>query len=111
MTTHLCNSSDLIVILNLDSRYLPIELLNAPTNRDLTKCDIFSLGCTVYEIILGEKLPKNGSEWIAIREGKLRLGEVEELPTELEDLVQMMLQVSNFALHRLKNCIRRFDMF
>lgn len=90
---------DLVLIWILDSRYLPIELLNPSTNRDLTKCDVFSLGCTVYEIILGEKLPKNGKEWIAIREGKLRLGEIELLPTELEDLVQMMLQVSSFCFY------------
>lgn len=71
-------------------------------DRDLTKCDVFSLGCTVYEVLLGEELPMNGSEWIAIREGKLRLGEIEALPTELEGLAQMMLQVSHFRLFFVK---------
>jgi wee1-like protein kinase len=81
-----------------DSRYLPLELLNVSADRDLTKCDIFSLGCTVYEVLLGEELPVNGSDWIAMREGKLRIGEIEALPTELENLVQTMLQVNIFSL-------------
>lgn len=55
-----------------DSRYLPPELLNEYNDcKDLHKADIFSLGATIYELIIGEELPCNGEEWHQIRDGKL----------------------------------------
>jgi wee1-like protein kinase len=56
-----------------DSRYLAPELLDiipddATSIPDLTKCDIFSLGATVLEIMRGEQLPKNGPDWHRIRD-------------------------------------------
>lgn len=54
-----------------DARYLCMELLQE-TSEDLTKCDIFSLGCTLYEVVRHEKLPAEGSEWTALREGTLQ---------------------------------------
>lgn len=30
--------------------------------NDLTKADIFSLGATIYEFMIGEVLPKNGDK-------------------------------------------------
>merc|ERR1719231_1032984 len=55
-----------------DSRYMSRELLELDDRRDLTKCDIFSLGCTVYQICINEPLPANGDEWLAIRAGTLK---------------------------------------
>jgi len=53
-----------------DSRYLAREMLGKPS--DLTKCDIFSLGITMYEVCLGGRsLPGCGQEWQDIRDGKL----------------------------------------
>jgi len=53
-----------------DSRYLAREMLDKPI--DLTKCDIFSLGATLYECCLGGRsLPGCGQEWQDIRDGKL----------------------------------------
>ena len=49
-----------------DCRYLASEVLEAVTDNhipDLTKADIFSLGITVYELMRGRPLPKNGIEW------------------------------------------------
>ena len=40
-------------------------------HRDLTKCDIFSLGCTVYQISLNIQLPAHGDGWLAIRSGQI----------------------------------------
>ena len=53
-----------------DSRYLAREMLDKPS--DLAKCDIFSLGVTLYEVCLGGRsLPGCGQEWQDIRDGKL----------------------------------------
>ena len=53
-----------------DSRYMSAELLQDGP-KDLTKCDIFSLGATVYEICRGRPLPPNGEEWHSLRSGSL----------------------------------------
>jgi wee1-like protein kinase len=54
-----------------DSRYMSRELLTHDgASLDLTKCDIFSLGATMYEICSGGgSLPPNGPEWHALRDG------------------------------------------
>lgn len=43
-----------------DSRYMSMELLGGD-HEDLTKSDIFSLGCTMYEICVGRELPVSAS--------------------------------------------------
>lgn len=45
------------------------ELLSDHTSCDLTKCDIFSLGATVYEIYTRKPLPADGEEWQNLRNG------------------------------------------
>jgi len=57
-----------------DCRYLAQELLrDFPENQipDLTKADIFSFGATIYELMIGSDLPKNGVEWNDLRAGNL----------------------------------------
>lgn len=49
-----------------DSRYMSLELLNG-SFTDLTKCDIFSLGISVYEIVTQIPLPANGEYWHQLR--------------------------------------------
>jgi len=53
-----------------DSRYMPRDLLEG-TPEDLTKCDIFSLGITLYETCINRPLPLCGEEWQDLRDGKL----------------------------------------
>lgn len=36
----------------------------------MTKADIFSLGASIYEFMIGQDLPKNGNKWHAIRSGE-----------------------------------------
>lgn len=52
-----------------DARYLAPEQLQQPS--DPTKCDIFSLGATIYECMLGCELPSCGEAWHALRQGRL----------------------------------------
>ena len=61
-----------------DSRYLAPELINVMTDDpdaipDLTKADIFSLGCTLLEIMNNHKLPSNGQSWHDIRNGDFEI--------------------------------------
>jgi len=53
-----------------DSRYMSKDLLDF-SPKDLTKCDIFSLGATMYEVCSGRPLPTCGQEWQDLRNGKL----------------------------------------
>lgn len=53
-----------------DSRYMPRDLLEG-TPDDLTKCDIFSLGMSLYETCIGRPLPICGQGWQDLRNGKL----------------------------------------
>lgn len=54
-----------------DLRYMAPELLDQFIDEDsipdLSKADIFSLGASIYELMIGEELAKNGSKWQAIR--------------------------------------------
>jgi serine/threonine protein kinase len=59
-----------------DSRYLAKEVLGkAEDDRlpDLTKADIFSLGMTLFEIVIMEELPNTGPHWHALRDGGVAL--------------------------------------
>ena len=71
-----------------DSRYMSMELLSGD-HKDLTKSDIFSLGCTLYEICLGRELPTNGPEWQQIRAGSLHL--LSDTPFEMDRIIRDMM--------------------
>ena len=51
---------------------MPKELLGEQ-DSPLPKADIFSLGCSIYELARCIPLPKGGHEWAEMREGKIRL--------------------------------------
>lgn len=92
ITTNLCGE-----IPEGDARYLAPELMKIMPNNpesipDLTKADIFSLGCTLLEIMNGGALPNNGPHWQKIREGDFEIkGEYSQ---HLKDIVRKMLSKS-----------------
>ncbi|KAF3773354.1 Wee1-like protein kinase [Nymphaea thermarum] len=55
-----------------DARYMPLEILN-DKHEHLDRVDIFSLGASIYELVKGSPLPASGSQFLALREGKLSL--------------------------------------
>ena len=77
-----------------DSRYLAPELIRIVTGDpdavpDLTKADIFALGCTMLEIINCKPLPYNGPPWHDIRNGEFEInGRVSE---RFKNIVRRML--------------------
>jgi len=72
-----------------DSRYMPLELLNAIDCTDLTKSDIFSMGATLYQICSSCELPMNGQEWQDIRMCVLK--PFQDTPLEMEMVVKEMM--------------------
>jgi wee1-like protein kinase len=72
-----------------DCRYLPKELLSTEEAPVLTKADIFSLGCSIYELALHKPLPKRGEEWSQVREGNFSLPP--SFSKEFEDLLKLMM--------------------
>jgi len=71
-----------------DSRYMCMDLLSG-NHEDLTKCDIFSLGITMYEIVLGSPLPAEGQEWQDLRAG--RLSDTLKAQPDLQNIIKSMM--------------------
>ncbi|KAJ8612928.1 hypothetical protein CTAYLR_006173 [Chrysophaeum taylorii] len=80
-----------------DSRYMSKELLDDDvfdfdSRRDLTKCDVFSLGITTYEICRGgTPLPPNGPEWHTLRTDPPSLAPI-GVPAGLDAAVHAMMR-------------------
>ena len=78
-----------------DCRYMSKELLEDYNSKctDYTKCDIFSLGISIYELMMPEtiELPRNGPFWNQLRENNL--SSIDELPysPHLKHLVKTMM--------------------
>jgi serine/threonine protein kinase len=73
-----------------DARYLPREIL-LNNYRHLKKADIFSLGASILECMLGERLEAEGEEWHKLRDGVLPTDELIGYSKDLVKLVEMML--------------------
>lgn len=71
-----------------DCRYMCLDLWSG-NHRDLTKCDIFSLGITIYEIVINKSLPSDGQEWQDLRAGKL--APMAGAPLALQQIIQQMM--------------------
>lgn len=71
-----------------DARYMSKELLTGDKD-DLTKCDVFSLGATMYEICLGRPLPPSGDQWHSIRSGSLPF--LDGTTLELQNIIREMM--------------------
>lgn len=90
-----------ILLLIGDNKYLSRELLEFEMSTDnwqkrllLPKSDIFSLGCTAYELARGHALPQSGDEYDAIRRAEIYLD-----PTKFSHEFINLLRVSNKHSH------------
>eukprot|EP00743_Colponemidia_sp_Colp-15_P008370 GILK01009091.1.p1 GENE.GILK01009091.1~~GILK01009091.1.p1 ORF type:complete len:427 (-),score=75.71 GILK01009091.1:442-1692(-) len=73
-----------------DCRYLAKEILQPSTESgktDLHKCDIFSLGISMFEVISRQSLPSSGHFWHKLRGGEF-LFPSSSLNQELEQLIR-----------------------
>eukprot|EP00559_Dactyliosolen_fragilissimus_P001291 CAMPEP_0184866062 /NCGR_PEP_ID=MMETSP0580-20130426/20586_1 /TAXON_ID=1118495 /ORGANISM="Dactyliosolen fragilissimus" /LENGTH=702 /DNA_ID=CAMNT_0027365525 /DNA_START=89 /DNA_END=2197 /DNA_ORIENTATION=- len=72
-----------------DSRYMSLDLLSFTTPSDISKCDVFSLGITMYEICTGRNLPSDGQEWQDLRAGNL--SPMQNTHPELQKIIHKMM--------------------
>lgn len=68
-------------------RYMPQEILNSASRCDLAKVDVFSLGATLYELARAAPLPASGTQYQAIRQGRLTL--LPQLSTHFQALIKV----------------------
>ncbi len=70
-----------------DARYMSSELLQMVSkNVRLDKCDVFSLGITLFEVLSGRGLPHNGESWHHLRSGEA-LTPAPGCPVDLLDIL------------------------
>lgn len=82
-----------------DSTYMAPEILEATKIKDLNeKCDIFSLGLTIIEILFKVELPQNGILWRQIRSENFSIpndfgsySNLKEIPKEFFELIYGMI--------------------
>lgn len=73
-----------------DARYMPRELLDDNNcSLDLTKCDIFSLGVTMYEVCRGHPVPCDGQEWQDLRSSKF--SPLIDTSYEMQEVIKEMM--------------------
>uniref|UniRef100_A0A0C3SZM2 Protein kinase domain-containing protein n=1 Tax=Guillardia theta (strain CCMP2712) TaxID=905079 RepID=A0A0C3SZM2_GUITC len=72
-----------------DRRYVAPELLDVSSPVNLNKCDVFSLGASIYELACVSRLPESGSEFTDVRRGSL--AHSHQLPPDLRELVESMM--------------------
>ena len=59
--------------------------------RDLTKCDVFSLGATAFELVRRAPLAANGPAWHALRDGAAAFPAT--VPRDLRDVIANYAEV------------------
>ena len=78
-----------------ESRYLPREVLNETRGLDLSRVDVFSLGASVYELLLGRELSTGGDtgaiEWHGLRDGVFNPVVESRYSTPLIQLLHQMM--------------------
>ena len=89
-----------------DSRYMASELLQWTPVDDLTKCDVFSLGITCYELSSGNSVKSNGDEWHALRSDTIPFPD--RFPTELIEILKKMMKSNPLNRPSASECLEKF---
>ena len=99
-----------------DSVYMSPELLKANKFNQLNeKCDIFSLGLSILEIICKIELPYNGDAWRYIRSGNFSLtneyfnnSNLIDIPNDIIMLIEDMIRVNSNERKNLNSLLEDY---
>jgi len=72
---------------------------------DLTKCDIFSLGISAYEVAMKTPLPLNGAFFHELRAGKFS---TESLPSEMSEIFRALMAEDPDVRPSAERCLKSF---
>lgn len=99
-----------------DSTYMAPEILEATKIKDLNeKCDIFSLGLTIIEILFKVELPQNGVLWRQIRSENFTIpndflsnSNLKDIPKEFFELIYAMIDNDSIKRLDINQIINKF---
>jgi serine/threonine protein kinase len=92
--------------------YCALELIDhrSGVQLDLTKCDMFSLGATLYELMRGYALRKSGSEeWHYLRRGQLEPAVLSRFSSTLRDMVHALMAPSPADRPSASHCLNAIE--
>ncbi len=92
-----------------DSTYMAPEILEASKIKDLNeKCDIFSLGLTIIEILFKVELPQNGVLWRQMRSENFLIPDDFKNYSNLKDIPKQFFELIYGMIHYDPK--KRFDI-
>ena len=92
-----------------DSRYMPVEMLSWSPVENLTKCDMFSLGISTYEMVVHKPVAGEGDEWQLLRSDHWPAPL--EAPDELVEYMETSMKPSPEKRLTAKECLTKFNCF
>lgn len=100
-----------------DSTYMAPEILEANKIKEFNeKCDIFSLGLTISEILCKIELPQNGILWRQIRSENFSIpkeflnnSNIKIIPNEFLDLIHGMINYNPKNRLEISQFFEKFD--
>ena len=94
-----------------DSRYLARELLDwNPGENNLTKCDIYSVGVTAYEMVTRKIPPMEGEEWQMLRNDSWFshfVTDYSDTPSELLNILKETLNSNPSLRPTAEHCLQK----
>ncbi len=95
-------------ILLIQSRFMAKELFSDDAMIDLSKCDIFSLGLTVFCLCSGQILEPDGEVWHQLRAGRLTFPNF--FPSALLDILTHMTASDPLSRPSALMCIQSYTV-
>ena len=90
-----------------DSRYMPVEMLSWSPVENLTKCDMFSLGISAYELIAHTPVPCEGDHWQLLRSDHWPMPH--GVPEEFADYLSCSMRRNPAHRPSAHECLERYS--
>lgn len=92
-----------------DSRYMPVEMLSWSPVENLTKCDMFSLGISTYEMVVHKPVAAEGDEWQLLRSDHWPAPL--DAPDEIVEYMEISMKPRPEKRLTAKECLAKFNCF